>query len=207
MAHVTDDFSSGLSNFSNGPGIWQDMQVTGGTARASPTGSYCAARWNGTAIGANQYAQILIASLTMGSSHEGGPVVRIASASDGDSYLIDLDDSGGNSAFYRLDDTGGPNFVILGATIAYNPTVGDSVKLTVNGTTLEMFVNGVSQGTRADSTYSNGQPGIFAQCGVNTAHFQIDDFAAGDGTGPPGPGGAPPPARVVSAAVTRAAFY
>jgi hypothetical protein len=38
---------------------------------------------------------------------------------------------------------------------------GDIIKLQISGNTLELFINGVSQGTRTDSQFSSGVPGVW----------------------------------------------
>jgi hypothetical protein len=65
--------------------------------------------------------------------------------------------------------------------------VGDVVRVEVKGTTVEYFVNGVSVGTRTDSSLSAGAPGLFFYSLV-TDEGRIDDWEGGDWApvGPPG---------------------
>lgn len=75
--------------------------------------------------------------------------------------------------------TGGGTFVQLGATYTLPGNIlaaGDVIKLSAVGTTLDVFINGVSQGTRTDSLFTSGVPGIaFAGNGVNV---NLDNFVA-----------------------------
>lgn len=91
-----------------------------------------------------------------------GPMVRIQSASVASGYMLVADDAT-HLAIYKITDTGTLANVVLFTSTATPPMVpGDILTLSVNGTTLEAFLNGVSYGSVVDATFSGGQPGIWA---------------------------------------------
>lgn len=94
-----------------------------------------------------------------------GPCVRINSTTDCDCYIAWLDDST-HIIIYKATDTGSFSVSALGATFTVSTvSAGTTIGLSASGTstvTLELFLNGVSQGTRTDSSspYTTGQPGV-----------------------------------------------
>ena len=141
---------------------------------------WCLGRVAAPSIGADQYAEIAISSVAGLGAHDGGPCVRINSTTDGDCYLLDLDDGTPDVQLYRADDTGSLGFSAIGAAFGINPNAGDVWKLEISGTTFTVYKGGVSQGTRSDSTLSTGQPGFFANCGATFTNYQFDNFNSGD---------------------------
>lgn len=102
------------------------------------------------------------ASMTLiGNTGHMGPMVRMQSTSDASGYILVSSDAT-HLTIYTLTDTGS---LALSAifTSSATPVIsnGDTITLTVNGTTLECFLNGVSYGTISDATFSGGQPGVW----------------------------------------------
>jgi hypothetical protein len=62
---------------------------------------------------------------------------------------------------------------------------GDVIKATISGNTITMYQNGSSCGTKTDSTFSDGNPGIGLYLGNgtsgNNANFGWSQYSAGDG--------------------------
>lgn len=108
---------------------------------------------------ADQFSEISIANF----SAPVGAMVRIQSPSDSAGYIGLVNDTTTLKIFKRTD---GGSFTQLGANITVSTMiVGDLVRLSAVGTTLTIYVNGVSAATRTDSTYAAGQPGLFCQGG------------------------------------------
>jgi len=66
----------------------------------------------------------------------------------------------------------------LGSSGSWTVTTTDTIKFSVVGTTLTVYKNGVSQGTRTDSTYSSGNPGFGMYSGVPSGSG-VDDWEGG----------------------------
>jgi hypothetical protein len=58
----------------------------------------------------------------------------------------------------------GSTFTLLGgdAMQGSNLSAGDTLEIDIVDDTIEAFLNGSSQGTRTDTTYSSGEPGVQA---------------------------------------------
>lgn len=97
------------------------------------------------------------ATATMGSSTSFGVFVRLSAGGNGYRLIMV------NSTTMRVAVINAGTASTLGAdfTIAAL-TAGQSITLGITGTTLTVYVNGVSQGTRTDSTHSTGSPGLYA---------------------------------------------
>lgn len=112
-----------------------------------------------------------------------GPTVRNASTSDGDCYVLYADTTTVWS-FYKVTDSGTIGVARLGATYTHGSavTAGTVVGLSASGTgtvMLEGFIDGVSIGTRTDSSspYDSGQPGIYINgLSKSLTLFEADDL-------------------------------
>lgn len=163
--------SDGVSTWVSSPGVSADCDII--SNELFRTGStYGMAMISSPTFAANQSAEVTIGSVVTG----GAAAVRIQSASNASCYYLRTSSTTA-IRIYRLDDTGTLAATLLGASITTATLVtGDVIKLTVNGTTLEAFLNGVSQGTRTDSTYSAGQPGVVMLSTGAISAFQADDL-------------------------------
>lgn len=117
--------------------------------------------WTGDTFSTDHYSQCVLDSTT-----RGGPCVR--GASDTYYYLfVDEQVGTGNRITKRV---AGSETTLL----SVNPiTNTHTVKLTVSGTTLEAFDNGVSLGSVTDSAISTGSPGV-----AGTSGGTVDDWIA-----------------------------
>lgn len=156
---MTINASDGVGLWTSGPGTYNDCFIDSNALRGS-TGSDNMARVVSPAFIANQSASVTLAGfggLLVGV----GPAVRINSITDGDCYFAAAASTTSISIFKVVDDGATIVDTAIGAAFTVAALqAGDRIALTISGTTLELFVNEVSQGTRTDATYSTGQPGI-----------------------------------------------
>lgn len=129
-----------------------------------------AAYWNADSFANDQYAQIkFVGDISVGAS------VR---CSGGNCYVGYIQ----NATTLKINKDTGGTFATLGADFTITSLVsGDIVKITATGgatTTLEIFVNGSSIGTRTDSSspFTTGSAGIWTY--RNSSLF--DDFEGGN---------------------------
>jgi hypothetical protein len=114
------------------------------------------ARFNTPAFAANQLARIVLTSIL-----DSGVVVRMDANANG--YVADRSGTG-SITLYKVTNNGG-TFTTMGAVFETTINTGDILTLKATGTsttTLEIFLNGSSLGTRTDSStpHTSGQPGI-----------------------------------------------
>lgn len=161
---ITDDFSGGAQNpigspWVSGPGSYIDMVQTSG-GKAEGTGSNSLAYINTASA---DFADDHSATVELDNPNACGPCVRVQT--DGVCYLIYVSNST-SLGIYKQNSSG--TRTLLGSSFTVTTMVaGDDVTLAASGTstvTLEVFVNGVSQGTRTDSSspISGGQPGMLS---------------------------------------------
>lgn len=171
MATITDNFNradAGSLGSSSEGWSWADtvtgLDIVSNQAKGDSSG-FNRARAESDLASANHYAQV-----TMVLSGDGaGPCVRFSSSAD-TCYL------------YYCDLASGRIFSVVAGSLTSlgsfgNPGNGSVLKLSANGTTLEAFDDGVSQGTVTDSAISgNTRTGIEG----STSAAVLDDFSAGD---------------------------
>jgi hypothetical protein len=128
------------------------------------------AYWNADAFNADQYSQA-VASTNVGTGVYMGVAVRASASTNG--YVFYFDSSTG----YISSIVGGAE-TVLGSTITA-PAEGVEVRLEVSGTTLEVFYNDVSQGTRTSSAHSSGSAGIYGY-GTSASAHRVDAWEGGN---------------------------
>ncbi|HET9708379.1 MAG TPA: hypothetical protein VFP39_08750, partial [Gemmatimonadales bacterium] len=191
---ATDDFNRGSigANWLQLDSFWGVIATSGtvaygsGSAQALPIGSQ--ARWVGAGtFAADQYSQAAIGGLEFQSgNYHAGVLVRCST--DADSSGTSTRDFYGVSVLY---DSAGPNYttklykVVNGVlTTLYSASVawsnGDVLKLTVVGSTLTAYKNGVaiSGFSATDTDLSSGNPGIEAASN-GTANETLDNWEGG----------------------------
>lgn len=122
--------------------------------------------------GNNQEAQGVVGAL-VSSTQYAGVAVRL-SGDDGYECYTDGVNGAGHTAIARIDNGVETELAAFSPASAF--VNGDLIKLTVNGTTLEMFKNGASLGTTTDATYASGAPGV-----ILFDLATLDDWSATDG--------------------------
>jgi hypothetical protein len=171
---MSTSMSDGVSVWTSGPGALTDMKILSNQSTAS-SGSAGAIVSTPASWSANHYSQIVVGATIPGC----GVYVRMQSTTSGSGYLLYVA-SITKLQIFKATDTGTMGFTQLGADITVSTIVnGDTIKFSASGTTLEAFINGASQGTRTDSTYSTGSPGIFSQDG-GAGTGLINSFTAAD---------------------------
>lgn len=170
-AYVTDSFdraNGGLgANWTTDSTSVGTPTITSNVMVSGTDGQVALATYTGATFASNQYAQA-----TFGSAN-GYQGVVCRSNNSGNGYIAAAY-SATNMAIYKL--TSGTRAAI-GTGFAVT-AANKVIKLTCNGSTLELFVDGVSQGTRTDSTYTTGYPGVYQTSGSIT--YGLNNFVAGD---------------------------
>lgn len=176
MATIADDFNradaDGLGTATVG-GVSQgwswtevagDIDIVSNEARGGSNGVNHTARAESDLGSADHYAEVDVVAFSDGT----GPCVRF-SGSVQTCYVAIYD---GNVRIFKIQ-TG--SFTQVGAT--YSSLAAGTYRLSVSGTTLDLLLNGVSQGTRTDSDIASN-----TRTGIRSAHTndRLDNFAAGD---------------------------
>lgn len=151
--------SSSGGTWTSGPGAMNDARILVNNLSTSGT-TEGGCRVLAPTFAANQKATMTF--IGTGSQLGGiGVMVRMQGASDSSGYLASCDGTT-SVVLYRVDDTGTFAYTQLGAAFTVDAVAeGGTMTLEISGTTLTLRMNGISQGTRTDSTYATGQPGTY----------------------------------------------
>jgi hypothetical protein len=128
------------------------------------------ALYNGATASNDQYSQIIVSALPAGD--QTGVCVRASTTGNGYCWGI-------SSMGVATTCTAG---VCSYAASCTSPTVGQTMKLDVQGTTITCYVNGSSVGSFSDSTYASGYPAIVINDGSSAGGAsggEISSFATG----------------------------
>lgn len=170
---VTEDFNranGGLgANWTTTTGA-NALAIDTNQVKAGTGASDCWQFYSGVTWANDQWAQLTITALNAG-AFDGGPVVRMSAAFNG--YQAQSHDG---THLYVYKVTGG-SFVEL-TSVIYTPTVNDVIYLEIQGNTLIVKINGVTQITITDNTspFTTGNAGA----GLFDGTIRGDDFIAGD---------------------------
>jgi hypothetical protein len=145
------------------------LQLQNNSVNGSVNNTDNAAYWNADSFANDQYSQIK--KLTTSSDH--GPLVRVAT---NNCYMADVYSTGIDIWKYVAG-----SWTQLGSTISITLAANDVLKLSATGTTLEIFQNGTSRGTRSDSELATGSAGIWAY--NNYTNINVDDWEGGNVSG------------------------
>ncbi len=163
---ISNPMSDGVSTWITSVSGSATVQIVSNQAQGG--GNSSIAKVTSPVFSANHKSTITLGTIDV------GPMVRCQSGTSA-GYLCYVSAPTALQV-YVVSDGGSLSYVQLGADITVSTLgVGDTVSLSISGSTLTVLVNGVSQGTRTDSTYSTGQPGIY----LNPSKT-IDAFAAVD---------------------------
>ncbi len=160
--------------------ITNGFKIASNQADVVNSGPKQAAFYTGAASTNDQFSQ----STAQGSPFQWGVGVRLANAGGLDGYVAMAGGGAGNINIYRFDN-GTPTNMTLGSD---SLAAGDVVKITVSGTTITAYKNGVQSVQATDATYASGQPGIYGEFSGFDIH---DDWSGGDGDGTGGAAGTP----------------
>src|SRR3989441_1126296 len=159
-----------------------------GLAIGKESGHNAAGAW-GVTPPAKQYSQVTLGTVGPGG---GGPIVRIDRSAHGQTgwllFFWTFDPT--LSGIYKLssDGTGAPVFTLVKSfPTAPSIVAGDSWRLTADGNTLDVSLNGVSQFTyTTDGSYASGDVGIESYTTAFAfARWEGGDVAGGADTQPP----------------------
>lgn len=124
--------------------------------------------WGATSPNPNQYSKIVVKAYPVGVG------VRWPASGIVDGYL--WSDDGSESRLNRLDNG---EFTLLIGGLA-TPALNSEIKLTIYGTVLRLYDDGVQLGTnKSDATYATGGPGIYALNDDASAVGLIDNWEGG----------------------------
>lgn len=143
-----------------------DIQLSGNACAGTSASSDNAAYWNADSFANDQYAQIK--KLTTSNDH--GPLVRGAT---NNCYIADT-----YSTAVDIWKNVAGSWSQVGSSISITLSANDVIKLTVTTTTLEVFQNGISRGTRTDSALASGSAGMWAY--QNSTSHEMDDWEGGN---------------------------
>lgn len=140
--------------------------------------------YSGVTWTANHYAQVKL--ITLASTKDMGCVVRGGGTSDATvtGYLFVVNDNDaavtlGSSircGIYKINGTS--SVTLLGSNFTLTLNANDVIYLEIVGSTLIAKVNGTTQQTTSDGTFTTGSPGIYMSSSGNTC--TLDDFSAAD---------------------------
>jgi hypothetical protein len=173
-------------NWTSGPGGFDGMKAASGVAGAIAKDTVAAALYSGGAFANDQYSQVVLAS---GGNDDAGVLLRFASLTAANGYVVAFSASLDYIIVWKVT-ADGATWTQLGAAFYPAIAVGDTVKASVSGSstvTIEVFLNGTSQGTRTDSSspYTSGYAGIYVYdngtLGLNTLDSWVGGPSAGGG--------------------------
>lgn len=155
----------------------QGLKVLNNTAVPDTSGD--GSSWN-TSFAANQEAFLDLATQVPGNGDSINLGVRLQTASDylSDHYEVNARPAAGNDQ-YQVWKRAGGSWTQLGADIDLGGEVstGDQIGIEANGTTITLYLNGASQGTRTDSSVSG--TGYLTVAVEAPSGEAIDDFGGG----------------------------
>lgn len=158
------------------------LQIVSNKVLATTNNTRNAAYWGGgQTFNNDQYAEATIA--VMNGTALGGPSVRTAftgvngvTGETGYILLVPATGVSGNLLVQRMIN-GASATILTIPTIT--PVVGDVFRISIAGTTITAFQNGVSKGTIVDANLTKGFPGIFCFAPTTSTDCQLSSWAAG----------------------------
>lgn len=151
-----------------------NCQIVSNRVRAGSLGNAnCSESYNGVTWPNDQYSEITCGTIT-GTNGSVGAAVR-CSITDWSQYIVLC-----TSAAFDLIKFVAGSFTSLGTYNTTGAVIGDVVRIEVQGTTLNVYVNTVLRiGPVTDSDIASGRAGIYAEDATAGEH-EIDSWAGGD---------------------------
>lgn len=189
----TDNFTRANENPLSDGGNWTAMggyvtgQIVSNLAQPTATNTNAVALWTGGGLSSpDQYSEITINTL-VGVTDIVGPVVRGAlgtATSNTTCYRGTVNGPLGATARLSIQKFVNGNQSDMTGLQTATINSGDKVRLSVVGTLLTLYINGVAVATTNDSTIGSGYPGIwmFAPTGGNTSDAALSAFFGGTNT-------------------------
>lgn len=199
MASASSTFTGTENPLSEG-GVWSALSTYWLNPRkanglgVATLNNDCARRYNPSTLTftADQFSEITIALMPTGGQLFYHYCFARMNATAG-CYLLttSADISAATLQIWRVSDAGAYTQLGANITLGGNLVAGDVIRLEAVGTTLTAKVNGVTapSGTRTDSTFASGQPGVggWAQTGSDvlfTSAWAAADIVAGAAPAP-----------------------
>jgi hypothetical protein len=136
--------------------------------------------WTGNTFPNDQYAEAIIndvASISYAAIHI---MVRTTAGATGQNdYDFTATNGGYGSPLYTLNVVTNGSNVQLGAVVSMTLAYGDVIRLSVVGSTISLYQNGVLVTTRTDTTWTSGAPGLQMYNDQATSMSSVIGFAAG----------------------------
>ena len=167
------------------PGSWCSLNKNNGVYAM---GTNCGARLIAPVIGADQFAEITY-DQDPGSQSWVGVMTRVQGSGNGSGYLAIA--FAGQVRLYRADDTGSLNYTFLASADTDVSVAPRRLRLQSQGTTHQVYFNGMQMLSYSDGRYATGQPGmadaVFGGPTVKTLSFSAGALTAAGlaGTIPP----------------------
>lgn len=161
---ITDDFERASlgGNWTTGQGGFDTCSISGSSDLTGDTANDCGCYYSGSSWNNDQTSEVTFSTLSTNTSDDtgGAPMVRCSSDGDGYMFYVPNTNPGAVNSFtmYRWDNGSSTTAVGSGFSVAW--PVGTLIKLGMVSTTLTLYKDGASQGTRTEATYASGSPGI-----------------------------------------------
>jgi hypothetical protein len=126
--------------------------------------------WSADTFSADQYAQCTFAN----GAQDGGAAVRVSTAGSGNGYALSVNSATGGRLLKWVDGS----VSVVGDAFVMDTLTGTTVyKLTIVGTTLTVYQDGVQKYQTTDTSHATGQPGLMGRGGTGV---WLDNWEAGD---------------------------
>ncbi len=168
---ATEDFAGTGALSANWTAQTGDPRRTADEGEGGSVGANNSAFWNADVFNNDQYSKAIVRSI-----HYPAVTVRqLGTGSGRQGYQFTASDAFGG--IYRTD----AGIDALIQSITTSPSSGDEIKITVEGSTIRAWVNGVQVGTdQADATYASGSAGFTVFPGSVVADGHIDNWEGGN---------------------------
>jgi hypothetical protein len=176
VASVADSFTSGTGITA----LVGSFTATGGQITSATTGSFVIGQYQGTTLGADQFAEMTIATLDATTSRRWGVATRLGTA--GANYQLYLDASAGGT--WELSKYTSFTYATVSGVQAITISLPMRIRLESIGSTQRAIINGIPVGAYTDTGVATGTyVGIYG----NEPNSAVagDDFYGGDMTPPP----------------------
>ncbi len=182
---ATDNFNRANENPLSGWTTITDewpLQIIADQVRGTVTFENNGAYYTAVTPPDDHYSQIRIAT---GTSNSVAPAVRVATGA-ATYYAANAQVSPPFADLYKIVGTSYTSLSTASTSLATN----DIIRLTVIGSDLTMYQNGVPILTATDNAITSGRFGIYINTGGTLSNTEFDDFEGGDFSLPSGSGNA-----------------
>ncbi len=138
--------------------------ATGGGGGGTTSGAF----WSANTFANNQFSQVTFGAVPAGSDWAG---VTVRQAGNGGSGYLGLWFANNGSSLFMLFAENGTSSPPSLSSVSGSMSAGDTLAISANGTTINLYHNGLLVLSATDSTYSSGKPGVafYAAAGAQTS--------------------------------------